>query len=157
MLKTLPPVQYNIVRVDGQKSVYLPILKQGGNSNTIQIVDGVRDRLNHLLDVPKNLVATVVFDQSQYVKTAVANVLREGGIGLVLTALMILVFLGSLRGTISRLAVDSNFLPVGIPSSERDRQHDQHDGAWRVSARALASDRQLGGGSGEHLPPSREW
>jgi hydrophobic/amphiphilic exporter-1 (mainly G- bacteria), HAE1 family len=96
-------IQYNIVRVDGQKSVYLPILKQGGNSNTIQIVDGVRDRVRHLLDVPKNLVATVVFDQSQYVKTAVANVLREGGIGLVLTALMILVFLGSMRGTISVL------------------------------------------------------
>ncbi len=96
-------IQYNIVRVDGQKSVYLPILKQGGNSNTIQIVDGVRDRVQHLLDVPKTLVASVVFDQSQYVKTAVANVLREGGIGLVLTALMILVFLGSLRGTISVL------------------------------------------------------
>lgn len=96
-------IQYNIVRVDGQKSVYLPILKQGGNSNTIQIVNGVRDRIKHLLDVPKNLIASVVFDQSQYVKTAVANVLREGGIGLVLTALMILVFLGSLRGTISVL------------------------------------------------------
>ena len=96
-------IQYNIVRVDGQKSVYLPILKQGGNSNTIQIVDGVRDRIKNLLDVPNSLVATVVFDQSQYVKTAVANVLREGGIGLVLTAVMILVFLGSLRGTISVL------------------------------------------------------
>ncbi len=96
-------IQYNIVRVDGQKSVYLPILKQGGNSNTIQIVNGVRDRIKNLLDVPKSLVATVVFDQSQYVKTAVANVLREGGIGLVLTAVMILVFLGSLRGTISVL------------------------------------------------------
>ena len=96
-------IQYNIVRVDGQKSVYLPILKQGGNSNTIQIVNGVRDRVKHLLDVPKSLVANVVFDQSQYVKTAVANVLREGGIGLVLTALMILIFLGSMRGTISVL------------------------------------------------------
>ena len=96
-------IQYNIVRVDGQKSVYLPILKQGGNSNTIQIVNGVRDRIKNLLDVPKSLVATVVFDQSQYVKTAVANVLREGGIGLVLTAVMILIFLGSVRGTISVL------------------------------------------------------
>jgi HAE1 family hydrophobic/amphiphilic exporter-1 len=96
-------IQYNIVRVDGQKSVYLPILKQGGDSNTIQIVNGVRDRVKHLLDIPKSLVANVVFDQSQYVKTAVVNVLREGGIGLVLTALMILVFLGSLRGTISVL------------------------------------------------------
>jgi len=96
-------IQYNIVRVDGQKSVYLPILKQGGNSNTIQIVNGVRDRIKNLLDVPKSLIATVVFDQSQYVKTAVSNVLREGGIGLVLTAVMILIFLGSVRGTISVL------------------------------------------------------
>lgn len=96
-------LQYNIVRVDGQKSVYLPILRQGGNSNTIQIVDGVRARIKHLLDIPKSLVATVVFDQSQYVKTAVENVLREGGMGLGLTALMILVFLGSVRGTISVL------------------------------------------------------
>ncbi len=96
-------IQYSIVRVDGQKSVYLPILKQGGNSNTIQIVSGVRDRIKNLLDVPKSLVANVVFDQSQYVKTAVANVLREGGIGLVLTAVMILVFLGSVRGTVSVL------------------------------------------------------
>ncbi len=96
-------IQYNIVRVDGQKSVYLPILRQGGNSNTIQIVDGVRSRIKKLLDIPKNLIATVVFDQSEYVKIAVANVLREGGMGLGLTALMILVFLGSLRGTISVL------------------------------------------------------
>ena len=96
-------IQYNIVRVDGQKSVYLPILKQGGNSNTISIVDGVRDRVKHLLDIPPSLKANVVFDQSQYVKIAVANVLREGGIGLVLTAVMILIFLGSVRGTISVL------------------------------------------------------
>jgi hydrophobic/amphiphilic exporter-1 (mainly G- bacteria), HAE1 family len=96
-------IQYNVVRVDGQKSVYLPILRQGGNSNTIQIVTGVRDRIKKLLDTPHSLVASVVFDQSQYVKIAVANVLREGGIGLGLTALMILVFLGSLRGTISVL------------------------------------------------------
>ncbi len=96
-------IQYNVVRVDGQKSVYLPILKQGGNSNTIEIVDGVRDRVENLRDTPKTLIANVVFDQSQYVKLAIANVLREGSIGLFLTAVMILVFLGSLRGTISVL------------------------------------------------------
>ncbi len=96
-------LQYNIVRVDGQKSVYLPILRQGGNSNTIQIVNGVRDRVRKLLDTPKNLIASVVFDQSEYVKIAVENVLREGSMGLGLTALMILMFLGSLRGTISVL------------------------------------------------------
>jgi multidrug efflux pump subunit AcrB len=96
-------IQYNIVRVDGQKSVYLPILKQGGNSNTIAIVDGVRDRVKRLLDVPKAMIATVVFDQSQYVKTAISNVLREIAIGLLLTAVMVLIFLGSARGTVSVL------------------------------------------------------
>src|SRR5271166_5554023 len=94
-------IQYNIVRVDSQKSVYLPILKQGGNSNTIAIVNGVRDRVKKLLDIPKTLVATVVFDQSKYVKTAIASVLRELAIGLLLTAAMVLLFLGSVRGTVS--------------------------------------------------------
>ena len=96
-------IQYNVVRVDGQKSVYLPILKQGGGSNTIAVVNGVRDRVGRLLDVPKSLIATVVFDQSQYVKTAIANVIREIVIGLVLTAAMVLIFLGSVSGTFSVL------------------------------------------------------
>ena len=94
-------IQTNIVRVDGQKSVYLPILKQGGNSNTIAIVDGIKKSVGDLLDVPKSLVTKVVFDQSIYVKTAIWNVLQEGGIGLLLTAAMILLFLGSIRGTFS--------------------------------------------------------
>ena len=45
-------LQYNAVRVDGQRSVYLPVLKQGGDSNTIAVVDGVREKLKHLFDVP---------------------------------------------------------------------------------------------------------
>jgi multidrug efflux pump subunit AcrB len=94
-------IQTNIVRVDGQKSVYLPILKQGGNSNTIAIVNGIKAAVGDLLDVPKSLVTKVVFDQSIYVKTAIWNVLREGGIGLLLTAVMVLLFLGSIRGTFS--------------------------------------------------------
>src|SRR5271157_3138998 len=96
-------IQTNIVRVDGQRSVYLPILKQGGNSNTISIVSGVRASLKDLLDVPKTLVTRVVFDQSVFVKTAIANLGKEGGIGLVLTAFMILIFLGSFRATLAVL------------------------------------------------------
>ena len=88
-------IQTSIVRVDGQTSVYLPVLKQGGDSNTIAIVNGIKSAVNDLVDVPKNLVAKVVFDQSIYVKTAITNLGSEGGIGLVLTALMILIFLGS--------------------------------------------------------------
>src|SRR5271169_6169279 len=92
-------IQTNIVRVDGQRSVYLPILKQGGNSNTIAIVDGIKKSVSDLLDVPKSLMTKVVFDQSVYVKTAIKNLGSEGGIGLVLTALMILIFLGNVRAT----------------------------------------------------------
>lgn len=94
-------LQYNVVRVDGQRSVYLPILKQGGDSNTIAVVNGVRDKLRHLFDVPQSLARTVVFDQSQFVKTAIVTLLHEGGIGLFLTCLMILIFLGSMRATVA--------------------------------------------------------
>lgn len=94
-------IQTNIVRVDGQKSVYLPILKQGGNSNTIAIVNGIKTAVGDLLDVPKSLMTKVVFDQSVYVKTAIANLGSEGGIGLVLTGLMILIFLGNFRATLA--------------------------------------------------------
>ncbi|HKM86623.1 MAG TPA: efflux RND transporter permease subunit [Terriglobales bacterium] len=92
-------IQYSVVRVDGQRSVYLPIMKQGGDTNTIQVVDGIRAMIKHLYDIPKQLVATVVFDQSAFVKEAINTLLDEGLIGLILTSLMILVFLGSFRAT----------------------------------------------------------
>jgi len=97
--KDAQQIQTNVVRVDGQRSVYLPILKQGGDSNTIAVVDGIRDALSHLVDIPKQLVAKVVFDQSAFVKAAIENLLHEGAIGLVLTGLMVLLFLGSMRAT----------------------------------------------------------
>ena len=96
-------IQTNIVRIDGQKSVYIPVLKQGGDSNTIAIVNGVKAAAKHLVDIPDVLKTAVVFDQSVFVKTAVRNLLKEGGIGLVLTGLMILLFLGSPRATFAVL------------------------------------------------------
>jgi multidrug efflux pump subunit AcrB len=92
-------IQYNLVRVDGQRSVYLPIMKQGGDTNTIAVVNGIREMIGHLYDVPKQLVATVVFDQSVFVKEAIRTLLHEGLLGLLLTSLMILIFLGSFRAT----------------------------------------------------------
>jgi HAE1 family hydrophobic/amphiphilic exporter-1 len=92
-------LQYNIVRVNGQKSVYAPILKQGGDTNTILVVNGIRKAIETLRDIPAQLHTHVVFDQSVFVKQAISTVLREGGIGLFLTAVMILVFLGSARAT----------------------------------------------------------
>jgi len=92
-------LQYNIVRVNGQRSAYVAIMKQGGDTNTIDVVNGIRSLTSHLLDLPKQLVTNVVFDQSVYVKAALETVLHEGAIGLVLTSIMILVFLGSVRAT----------------------------------------------------------
>jgi multidrug efflux pump subunit AcrB len=92
-------IQTNIVRIDGQKSVYIPILKQGGDSNTLSIVSGTKKTIRHLVDIPDALRTAVVFDQSIFVKTALKNLLKEGTIGLALTGLMILLFLGSPRAT----------------------------------------------------------
>jgi hydrophobic/amphiphilic exporter-1 (mainly G- bacteria), HAE1 family len=92
-------LQYNIVRVNGQRSVYVPIQKQGGNSNTIAVVNGIRKAIKNLRDIPSEMKARVVFDQSVFVKQAISTVLKEGSIGIVLTAIMILIFLGSMRAT----------------------------------------------------------
>jgi multidrug efflux pump subunit AcrB len=92
-------IQLGIVRVGGQRSVFLPIMKQGGDTNTIAVVDAVKSKLKHLVDVPKQLVTSVVFDQSEFVKKAISTLLHEGSTGLLLTGLMVLLFLGSLRGT----------------------------------------------------------
>jgi hydrophobic/amphiphilic exporter-1 (mainly G- bacteria), HAE1 family len=92
-------IQYNIVRIDGQKSVYIPIMKQGGDTNTIAVVDGVRTLIKRLYDIPPQLHTSLVFDQSKFVKEAIHTVLHEGFLGLILTSLMILIFLGSFRAT----------------------------------------------------------
>jgi multidrug efflux pump subunit AcrB len=115
-------LQTNIVRVDGQHSVYIPVLKQGGNSNTITIVNGVKNAVANLLDIPSVLKTNVVFDQSAFVKIAVKNVINEGTIGLCLTALMILLFLGNVRATIAVLisipiSVLATFLGLNLGGS----------------------------------------
>ena len=96
-------LQYNIVRIDGQRSVYVPIFKQGGDSNTITIVNGMKEAIKHLVDIPASLKTEVVFDQSVFVKLAIKNLIKEASIGLVLTGLMILVFLGSPKATFAVL------------------------------------------------------
>jgi multidrug efflux pump subunit AcrB len=94
-------LQYNIVRIDGQRSVYVPVFKQGGDSNTITIVNGMKAAIKHLVDIPETLKTAVVFDQSLFVVLAIKNVSKEASIGLVLTGVMILVFLGSPRAMIA--------------------------------------------------------
>jgi multidrug efflux pump subunit AcrB len=96
-------LQYNVVRIDGQKSAYIPIMKSGGDSNTIQVVDQVRALVKKLFDLPAQLVTNIVFDQSVFVRQALHTVVHEGLVGLLLTSLMILLFLGSMRATVAVL------------------------------------------------------
>jgi HAE1 family hydrophobic/amphiphilic exporter-1 len=94
-------IQVNKVRVNSQASVYLPVLKLGGDANTIKVVEGIKQRISKLVNVPKQLIPEVVFDQSVFVKAAIENLIHEGAIGLALTGIMILVFLGSPRATVA--------------------------------------------------------
>jgi multidrug efflux pump subunit AcrB len=94
-------IQTNIVRVNEQRSVYIPVLKSGADANTIAVVNGIRDAVANLRDIPSSLQTSVVFDQSVFVKTAIDNLIHEGLIGLVLTGLMILIFLGNARATLA--------------------------------------------------------
>lgn len=112
-------IQVNKVRVNSQASVYLPVIKQGGDANTITVVNGVKNVVSHLLDVPKNLVTQVVFDQSIFVRNAIKNLIHEGAIGLLLTGLMILIFLGSMRATAAvflsiPLSALATFIALGL-------------------------------------------
>lgn len=92
--------QVNLVRRDGHHSVMMPILKSGAAS-TLKVVEKVK-KLMPLIQagLPKAMHAEFLFDQSLYVRAAIDGVLREGAIAAVLTALMILVFLGSWRSTL---------------------------------------------------------
>jgi multidrug efflux pump subunit AcrB len=93
-------VQQNVVREDGRRSVLLGVIKNG-NASTLTVVNGVRAALNTLrAAAPPGLQINEVFDQSVFVRNAVQGVVREGLIAAGLTALMILLFLGSWRSTL---------------------------------------------------------
>jgi multidrug efflux pump subunit AcrB len=93
-------VQQNIVRADGQRSVLLSIIKNG-NASTLEVVNRVKAALETArASAPAGLKITELFDQSVFVTRSVEAVLREGAIAAGLTALMILLFLGSWRSTL---------------------------------------------------------
>lgn len=93
-------VQQNVVRTDGRRSVLQVILKNG-NASTLSVVNLVKSLLPEIrAAAPKDLKITPLFDQSVFVSSAIADVLREGAIAAVLTGMVILLFLGSWRSTL---------------------------------------------------------
>src|ERR1700722_10163374 len=92
--------QTNVVRQDGRRGVLVSILK-AGSASTIDVVDGIRGMLSRVEQtLPPQLHIQPLADQSIFVKAAVSGVIREAVIAACLTALMILLFLGSWRSTI---------------------------------------------------------
>jgi multidrug efflux pump subunit AcrB len=102
-------VQTNVVRQDGHRGVIISILKNG-NASTLDVVKGIRSILPHVAStVPPELKMSPLSDQSIFVRAAVQGVIREAIIAAALTAVMILVFLGSWRSTL--------IIAVSIPLS----------------------------------------
>jgi multidrug efflux pump subunit AcrB len=103
------PPQTNIVRVDGHRAILTNIMKTG-SSSTLDIITRVRDKIAYIRgQLPPQLKITAVADQSIFVRGAVNGVVREGIIAACLTAIMILIFLGSWRSTV--------IIAVSIPLS----------------------------------------
>ncbi|HVV53377.1 MAG TPA: efflux RND transporter permease subunit [Polyangia bacterium] len=107
------PPQTNIVRVDGQRASLISIIKTG-DASTLDIVEGIRNELEVIKpQLPPALKVTPLADQSLFVRSAIDGVVREAIIAACLTAVMILIFLGSWRSTVI-IAVS---IPLSILSS----------------------------------------
>ncbi|HUE14226.1 MAG TPA: efflux RND transporter permease subunit, partial [Planctomycetaceae bacterium] len=106
-------VQTNVVRRDGRRAVLMTILK-GEGASTLSVVNRVRAALPGIeAQLPPELKLDLLFDQSVFVEAAVEGVLKEGAIAAGLTALMILIFLGSWRSTV----IVATSIPLSILAS----------------------------------------
>ncbi|HKE42977.1 MAG TPA: efflux RND transporter permease subunit [Steroidobacteraceae bacterium] len=107
------PPQQNIVRVDGKRAVLMTIQKTG-SASTLDIINTIKSRLAQVRElIPESMSVAVTGDQSVFVKAAIRGVVLEGVIAAALTALMILLFLGSWRSTL----IITISIPLSILSS----------------------------------------
>jgi multidrug efflux pump subunit AcrB len=107
-------VQTNIVKQDGSKGVLMRIVKTG-NASTTEIVDKIKNQILPTVRAaaPSNLRVEALFDQSLFVRASIKGVLVEGMIAALLTAALILLFLGSWRSTL----IVAISIPLSILSS----------------------------------------
>lgn len=92
-------IQTNIARIDGKRQVYIPIYRQPG-ANTIQVVEGIKDFMEPIKERVKGVNLDVVMDQSVFVRKAIESLQHEALLGFGLAALMVLIFLRSVRPTL---------------------------------------------------------
>jgi len=92
-------IQTSVVRVNGREATYLPITRQEG-ANTLEVTDGIRAKLHQLTEIPAGTAVKFIYDQSLYIRQAIANLQKEGLLGAFLAGLMIYLFLRSMKAAL---------------------------------------------------------
>jgi len=92
-------IQTSIVRVNGREATYIPITRQEG-ANTLEVTDGIRAKLPTLTEIPAGTTVKFLYDQSLYIRQAIANLQKEGLLGAGLAGLMIFLFLRSIKAAL---------------------------------------------------------
>jgi multidrug efflux pump subunit AcrB len=106
-------IQTSRVRIDGRQQVYVPVYRQGGASS-LAVANGVRDNIPQIENrVAEGTKLGFVMDQSEYVRTSIESLIKEGVIGIVLVGVMIFVFLGNVRMTV----IAAITIPLAVLSS----------------------------------------
>ncbi len=150
------PPQTNIVRVDGRRAIMMNVLKTG-SASTLDIIKNVREIISSPSlkgQLPPQLKIAALSDQSIFVRSAISGVVREAIIAACLTAIMILIFLGSLAFHDHHRRLHSAFdslLPDRARRAARDHQH--HDPGRHGAGRGH-SGRRRHRGHREHQPLS---
>jgi multidrug efflux pump subunit AcrB len=135
--------QVNMVVSNGIKAALLPVLKNG-DASTLDVVSRVRKALPQIAaTLPQDLQVKPLFDQSVFVSSALDGVMREGIIAASLTAVMILLFLGSWRSTL----VVATSIPLFRAGFARDRPDHQHHDFGRPGIGRRHPGRRRDGGN----------
>ena len=147
-------IQYNMVRVDGQRSAYIPIMKQGGDTNTIEVVNGVRELDRPpVTTFPSRWRTSVVFDQSVYRQGSH----QDGAARRLHRTDSDQHHDSDLSGQLARhfggVAFHSALRPGHVRGAVPDGQHREHHDSGRAGAGLFARDRQFGDLAGKHLSP----
>ena len=112
-------LQYNIVRVNGKRSVYCPLLREPGE-NTIAVVDRIYEgisseipRMKERGDIPEATEVTLVSDQSHYIRNAMTNLVSQVGLGALLVSIVVFVFLRRFVPTLIIVSVIALAILIG--------------------------------------------
>jgi multidrug efflux pump subunit AcrB len=112
-------IQTSRVRINGKQQVYVPIYRQGGASS-LDVSRDMKEAIPHMESLlPEGTKLEFVMDQAEYVRNAILSLIREGVIGIILVAAMILIFLGNWRMTlIASLSIPLSILVAIIALSQ---------------------------------------